>query len=101
MVVIFFLRSKECFGEIENTVKFIENENTELKKSTGELKKGIISIAAILNKHGKGELYFGVKNNGKLIGQKVSEKTLRDISQAISSHIEPKILTAGALVCSA
>jgi len=72
-------------------VKFAENENTELKKSTGELKEGIISIAAILNKHGKGELYFGVKNNGELIGQMVSEKTLRDISQAISSHIEPKI----------
>ena len=66
-------------------MKFVENENTELKKSTGELKEGIISIAAILNKHGKGELYFGVKNDGTLIGQDIGEKTLRDISQAIGN----------------
>jgi len=72
-------------------MKFIENEHTELKKSTGELKEGVISIASILNKHGKGELYFGIKSNGMLIGQDVSEKTLRDISQAINNHIEPKI----------
>lgn len=38
----------------------IETEQIEFKKSTGELKEGIISIASILNKHGSGELYFGV-----------------------------------------
>ena len=37
-----------------------ENEQIEFKKSTSELKEGIISIASILNKHGSGELYFGV-----------------------------------------
>ena len=72
-------------------MKFVETENTELKKSTAQLKEGIISIASILNKHGKGELYFGIKNDGTIIGQDVSEKTLRDISQAISNHIEPKV----------
>lgn len=68
-----------------------ENERTELKKSTSELKEAIISIAAILNKHRKGNLYFGIKNDGSIIGQDVSEKTLRDISKAISDNIEPKI----------
>lgn len=72
-------------------MKFTESENIELKKSTAELKEGIISIAAILNKHGKGELYFGIKNNGIVVGQDVGDKTLRDVSQAISNHIEPKI----------
>lgn len=38
-----------------------ETEQIEFKKSTGELKEGIISIASILNKHGSGDLYFGVK----------------------------------------
>ena len=37
-----------------------ENEYVEFK-STSELKEGIQSIASILNKHGKGTLYFGVK----------------------------------------
>ncbi len=40
-----------------------ETEQIEFKKSTGELKEGVISVASILNKHGSGELYFGVKNN--------------------------------------
>lgn len=68
-----------------------ETETLEFKKSTGELKEGIISIGAILNKHQKGELYFGVRPDGTPIGQEISEKTLRDISQAISNHIEPQI----------
>ena len=68
-----------------------ENETLEFKKSTGELKEAVISIASILNKHQKGELYFGVKPDGTPAGQDVSEKTLREISQAIAAHIEPKI----------
>lgn len=68
-----------------------ETETLEFKKSTGELKEGIISIASILNKHQKGELYFGVRPDGTPIGQDISEKTLREISQAIANHIEPQI----------
>ncbi len=51
-----------------------ETETLEFKKSTGELKEGIISIGAILNKHQKGELYFGVRPDGTPIGQEISEK---------------------------
>ena len=68
-----------------------ETEQIEYKKSTGELKEGIISIVSILNKHGSGELLFGVKNNGDVIGQEITDSTLRDISQAVSNHIKPVI----------
>ena len=68
-----------------------ETETIEYKRTTGELKQGIISIVAILNKHNGGELYFGVKNDGSVDGQDISDKTLRDVSQAIANHIEPKI----------
>ncbi len=68
-----------------------ESETLELKKSTSELKEGIISIAAILNKHQKGELYFGVRNDGVVVGQTVTESTIREISKTIADHIEPKI----------
>ncbi len=71
--------------------EFKESETVELKKSTGELKEAIISIVAILNKHHKGKLYFGIKNDGSVVGQDVTEKTLREISKAMSDNIEPKI----------
>ncbi len=70
---------------------FRESETLELKKSTSELKEAVVSVAAILNKHGRGELYFGVKNDGTAIGQHVSEKTVREVSHAISEGIEPKV----------
>jgi len=72
-------------------MKFKETETLELKKSTSELKEAIISISSILNKHRQGELYFGIKNDGTVCGQDVTEKTLREISNFISDNIEPKI----------
>jgi len=45
----------------------------------------------MLNKHGKGILYFGIRNDGKALGQEVGKRTIRDVSQAISENIEPKI----------
>ncbi len=72
-------------------MKFEESEILELKKTTSELKEAVISIASILNKHQTGEIYFGVKNDGTIVGQTVSDKTLRDISKAVSDNIEPKI----------
>ncbi len=68
-----------------------ESETIEHKKSLSELKEGLVSMAAILNKHGRGELWFGIKNDGEPVGLQISEKTLRDVSQSIAAHIEPKI----------
>jgi ATP-dependent DNA helicase RecG len=68
-----------------------ESETIELKKGLAELKQGLISIAAILNKHQAGTLWFGVRNDGAITGIDANEKTLRDLSQSISAHIEPKI----------
>jgi ATP-dependent DNA helicase RecG len=68
-----------------------ESETCELKKGLSELKEGVISIAAMLNKQGCGELWFGVKNDGTAVGLDLNEKTLRDVSQAIAAHIEPRI----------
>jgi ATP-dependent DNA helicase RecG len=72
-------------------MKYIESETLELKKSTSELNEAINSIVAILNKHNSGEIIFGITPKGDVIGQEVSEKTLRDISQKIANSIEPKI----------
>jgi ATP-dependent DNA helicase RecG len=69
----------------------IETEILEFKKSTGELKEAMNSICAILNKHQHGELYFGVRPDGTVIGQIVTEESLREVSQKIGNFIEPKI----------
>lgn len=69
----------------------IETEQIEYKKTTGELKEAMASIVAILNKHGSGELYFGVRNNGDVLGQEINDETLRKVSQAIKNHITPAI----------
>jgi len=75
----------------ERSAPLRESECVELKKSLAELKQGLISIVAILNKHGAGELWFGVSPDGSVVGLDVSEKILRDLSQSIGAHIEPRI----------
>ncbi len=69
----------------------METETVEFKKSTGELKEAMHSICAMLNKHQCGELYFGVKPDGTVIGQVVTEESLREVSQKIKNFIEPRI----------
>lgn len=69
-----------------------ESEFVEFKETTGELKEAVKSIASMLNKNKHAVLYFGITNKGKVIGQEASDRTLRDISQAISFNIEPAII---------
>ena len=61
-----------------------ENEEIEFKKSTSETKEGIHSICSMLNKNKKGCIYFGVKNNGEVVGQPIGEDTLNKLSRDIS-----------------
>lgn len=68
-----------------------ENEFTEFKKTTGELKEGIISLASMLNKSGYGTVYFGIKNNGEVSGQQIGDQTTQDISREIKNRLKPRI----------
>ena len=68
-----------------------ETETLEFKKSTAEIKEACASISAMLNKHGVGTVYFGVNPKGDVVGQDVSEATLREISQRIAQAIKPQI----------
>lgn len=78
---------------IDNMNFGIESETLEFKKSTSELTPGVISLSSMLNKHGEGTLYFGIKNDGTIIGQKnVNESTLRDISRKIAEGIKPQVI---------
>ena len=68
-----------------------ENEHVEFKKSTGELKEAMISLVSMLNKCGYGTVYFGVKNNGEIVGQQIGALTTQDISREIKNKIKPRV----------
>jgi len=68
-----------------------EDEYTELKRTTGELNDSMYDISAILNKHGNGTLYFGLKNDGTPNPFMINDSTLRDVSRKIYEAIKPQI----------
>ena len=64
-----------------------EGPALEFKRSTGELKEGMQTLCAFLNGSG-GTVLFGVRPDGTIEGQEVSDQTLRDIAQA-ADRFEP------------
>ncbi len=68
-----------------------ETEKVEFKLTTAEKNEAVESICAILNKHCAGTLYFGVDDNGFVVGQQVSDSTKKDVSRIIAQLLEPKI----------
>ena len=66
-----------------------ENETLEYKKSLAQLKEGIISLSAMLNKHNEGILYIGITDEGKPFKFEISKKTLSDVSNEIRTSLKP------------
>jgi ATP-dependent DNA helicase RecG len=64
-----------------------EGPALEFKRSTGELKEAMLTLCALLNGVG-GTVLFGVRPDGRIVGQQVSDQTLRDIAQA-ADRFEP------------
>jgi len=64
-----------------------ENSQLEFKETTGQLERGMETLYAFLNGTG-GTVLFGITDKGKIIGQELSDKTKRDIAEAIR-RIEP------------
>lgn len=76
--------------DILNLILKGESETTEFKKSTSSLREGIETLCAFAN-HKGGYLIFGVEDNGKIIGQQVSDDTLKNIANAVKLNTEPKL----------
>lgn len=77
---------------IEDIKKLIAKDETrtlELKKTTGELVKGMETACAFLNSDG-GWLLFGVTPSLKIEGQMVTDNTRKEIANALRK-IEPAI----------
>ncbi len=69
-----------------------ENEYTEFKISLTQLDKGLKSITAMLNKHGMGTVYFGVDDDGNVVGLTIGKTTCEDVRNKINNFIDPKII---------
>ena len=71
-----------------------ETEKQEFKSSLAELDKGISSLSAMLNKSGYGKVYFGIANDGEVIGLKDSfgQETIKKISARIAEWIKPVVI---------
>ncbi len=65
-----------------------EGSTLEFKRSTGELREGLQTICAFLNGSG-GIILFGIRPDGQLEGQQVSDLTLRDVAQALDKFEPP------------
>ena len=69
-----------------------ETEFVEFKESTSQTSRALEALVAMLNKHGNGKVYFGVKDNGEIVGQLIGNKTIKDLSEAITTRIKPSIV---------
>lgn len=72
----------------------IEDEFYEFKTSLAELDKGIEALAAMLNKHCKAEVFFGVANDGEAIGinGQIGQETVKKVEKRISEILKPAII---------
>ena len=77
------------FDEIKRLIAKDETRTLELKKTTGELYKGMETACAFLNSDG-GWLVFGVTPSLRICGQNVTDNTRQEIGNVLRK-IEPAI----------
>lgn len=75
--------------DIKKLIAKDETRTLELKKTTGELYKGLETACAFLNSDG-GWLMFGITPSLKIVGQNVTDNTRQEIGNALRK-IEPAI----------
>jgi ATP-dependent DNA helicase RecG len=76
--------------EILTLISKGESETVKFKKSTSSLREAIETICAFANHRG-GYLLIGVEDSGAIIGQQVTDDTLRNIANAVKLNTDPKL----------
>ena len=74
-------------SELQTIVAAGEGLRLELKRSTAELRRGVQTVSALLNGEG-GHVVIGVAPDGKVLGQQVSDHTMREVAQELAA-IDP------------
>lgn len=72
----------------------IETEIIEFKSSLSQLDRGIESMAAMLNKHERADIFYGVDDDGNVVGVKdeIGKETIKKIENRISENIKPSLI---------
>jgi len=73
--------------ELKRLIAKGESDHLECKRSTGQRTEAAKTVCAMLNGLG-GFVIFGVTDKGDLVGQEVTDSTLRDVVQELK-RIEP------------
>lgn len=72
---------------IERIVQLGESETVEFKKSTAQLRRAAETLCGMLNSQG-GLVLIGITPEGRIIGQEISDKTLREVAELLR-NLEP------------
>jgi len=73
-------------------MKNIETEHLEFKASLSQINRACESLSAMLNKHSKGRVIFGIDDDGIPVGLTLGNKTIKDISHEIAEKIKPNVI---------
>ena len=77
-------------SQLKALIKRGESEVMEFKTSTGSISTGMQTVCAFLNSDRGGTIIFGVKDNGQIVGQEVTDKTRKEIAVELNK-IEPHV----------
>lgn len=78
-------------SDLEQLVSHGESETIEFKKSTSHLSGVGETLCAFLNGNG-GQVFIGVGADGKLVGQHLTDNTLREIATMLSKIDPPNMV---------
>lgn len=67
-----------------------ESETVEFKQSTAEMENAGKTLVSFANKEG-GTIYFGVKDDGFIVGLSASDTTIKKLQQLFTDNTEPKL----------
>lgn len=76
--------------KLKALIKQGESDVLEFKSSTGSIEIAMKTVCAFLNSETSGTVVFGVKDNGSIVGQVVTDSTRREIAAELNK-IEPHI----------
>ncbi len=74
--------------KLQNIINQDESDTLELKKSTAQLRRAAETLCGMLNGSG-GTVIIGVTPHGRIVGQQISDKTLRDVADVLGRFEPP------------
>lgn len=78
-------------SDLEQLVSHEESDTIEFKKSTSHLSSVGETLCAFLNCNG-GQVFVGVGADGKLVGQHITDNTLREVATMLSKLDPPNLV---------